>query len=81
MPRVPIVILKGKRDYASLPSLYILQKEDKSLFPCIGRLGTIPFSCTHIRNLTCKELQSIYMLNVFKQRWNTNFFNLECSYG
>ena len=56
--RVPIVILKGERDYASLPSLYILQKEDKSLFPSIGRLGTIPFSCTHLRNLICKELQA-----------------------
>ena len=39
MPRVPIVILKGKGIMLHHHHL----KEDKNLFPCIGRLSTIPF--------------------------------------
>ena len=63
---MPIVIFKGERDSASSPSLYILVKEVKNLFDCIGRLGTIPFH-PHKEYHLQKNFKSIYMLNVLRK--------------
>ena len=75
MPRVPIVILKWETDYASSPSLYILVKELKNLFHCIGRLGTIPFH-PHKEYHLQKNIKNIYMLNVLSKYGIPIFSNL-----
>ena len=77
---MPIDILKGERDYASSPSLYILVKEVKNLFHCIARIGTIPFH-SHKEYHLQKNFKNIYMLNVLSKDGIPICFNLGYSYG